>query len=115
LRLDFVVESHGVDVNVDTAQNIIHFTVSTTESAMPYRDPNVFDANHQSLTERIVQVDADRFAPMLPRPPRKGRCARAFTLIELLVVIAVIGNFGGSPPSGSGARKESGSDGILPQ
>jgi len=62
LRLDFKVERKGLNLNLDTAQSIIHFTKAKDENVMQYRDLKVFDANQRPLTARMVRGDADRFA-----------------------------------------------------
>jgi hypothetical protein len=62
LRLDFFAERNGVNLNVDTAQNVVYFTEVGNERVMKYCDLNVFDANRRPLVARMVPVDASRFA-----------------------------------------------------
>ena len=49
-------------MNVDGTQNIMYVIKTHDESAMRYRDLNVFDTNQQLLAARMAQVDAGRFA-----------------------------------------------------
>ena len=65
LRLEFGLERSGVNLFVDSPQNIMYFTKqvkSAQEVMMRYSDLMVFDANRQPLQARLVKEDADRFA-----------------------------------------------------
>lgn len=62
LRLDFVVELNGLNANVDTSRNIVHFTMENDKSVMQYRDLKVLDANGRLLAARMDAVDSGHFA-----------------------------------------------------
>jgi hypothetical protein len=59
--VDFIVERQGLSLNVDAAQNILHFTSAKDENVMQYRDLTVLDANQRPLAARMALGDADRF------------------------------------------------------